>query len=111
MKYLKVISAITRSEGEFAFLERNLIHLVDRNPIIEKPLETRKIFPVEEVQYFLPLIQPPNIIAVGLNYREHAKESKMDIPVAPVIFLKATSALIGNKQPIIITAEAPNQVD
>ena len=40
-----------------------------------------------------PLARPPKILAIGLNYRAHAKESNMDIPKHPMVFTKqATSA-------------------
>tara|TARA_B100001057_G_scaffold500230_1_gene614176 strand:+ start:7698 stop:8573 length:876 start_codon:yes stop_codon:yes gene_type:complete len=40
-----------------------------------------------------PIKRPPKILAIGLNYRAHAEESKMDIPKHPVVFTKqATSA-------------------
>jgi len=41
------------------------------------------------------LQEPPRIFCVGLNYRDHAVESKMEIPEVPTIFLKLSSALIG----------------
>ncbi|MGB9612648.1 MAG: fumarylacetoacetate hydrolase family protein [Candidatus Margulisiibacteriota bacterium] len=39
-------------------------------------------------------IKPSKIVAVGLNYKDHAKELKMDLPDHPVIFLKPPSSLI-----------------
>jgi len=50
---------------------------------------------------FLPPTVPSKIIALGLNYFDHAKELKMKIPEEPLIFLKPTSAIIGNKEKII----------
>jgi 2-keto-4-pentenoate hydratase/2-oxohepta-3-ene-1,7-dioic acid hydratase in catechol pathway len=41
-------------------------------------------------------------ICIGLNYADHAKESGMDVPPEPVIFMKATSAICGPNDPIII---------
>ncbi len=42
-----------------------------------------------------PVARPSKIICIGLNYADHAKETKAAIPVEPVIFLKATSAVSG----------------
>ena len=42
---------------------------------------------------------------------EHAIESKLEPPIRPVIFLKATSSLSGHLNPIVLPAEAPSQVD
>lgn len=47
-----------------------------------------------EVELLAPVC-PGKIVAVGLNYRDHAKEVGMRIPEEPLLFLKATSALTG----------------
>jgi 2-keto-4-pentenoate hydratase/2-oxohepta-3-ene-1,7-dioic acid hydratase in catechol pathway len=53
---------------------------------------------------------PTKIVAVGLNYRDHAKELKMEIPKNPIIFIKPASTVIGPEDPIIYP-ETSNQVD
>ena len=42
------------------------------------------------------------IVAVGKNYVDHAKELASEVPKQPLIFMKPTSGLIGNGQPIIL---------
>lgn len=49
-----------------------------------------------------PITRPSKIICVGLNYSQHAKESGMELPAQPVIFMKATSSLTGPNDEIII---------
>src|SRR6266508_2937156 len=49
-----------------------------------------------------PLCRPSKIVCVGLNYRDHAKESGMAVPAEPVLFMKATSAIIGPNDDVII---------
>ena len=49
-----------------------------------------------------PVARPSKIICVGLNYSLHAKESGMEVPDQPVIFMKATSSLTGPYDPILI---------
>jgi 2-keto-4-pentenoate hydratase/2-oxohepta-3-ene-1,7-dioic acid hydratase in catechol pathway len=51
--------------------------------------------PAAQVKLLAPLQNPPRIFCAGLNYRDHAVESKMEIPRVPTIFLKLPSALIG----------------
>jgi len=41
-------------------------------------------------------------ICIGLNYADHAAESGMDVPPEPVVFMKATSAICGPNDPIVI---------
>jgi 2,4-diketo-3-deoxy-L-fuconate hydrolase len=50
----------------------------------------------------VPLVRPSKIVCVGLNYTKHAEESGMEIPKEPVLFFKATSALSGPFDKIII---------
>jgi 2-keto-4-pentenoate hydratase/2-oxohepta-3-ene-1,7-dioic acid hydratase in catechol pathway len=47
-----------------------------------------------EVRLLAPVV-PGKIVAVGLNYKDHARELGMEIPEEPLLFLKAPSALIG----------------
>jgi len=48
------------------------------------------------------IVRPSKIICVGLNYADHAKESGAEIPKEPILFFKATSALTGPNDPLII---------
>ena len=50
----------------------------------------------------VPLVRPSKIVCVGLNYAKHAAESGMEVPQEPVLFFKATSALVGPNDDIII---------
>lgn len=56
----------------------------------------------DDVRLGTPLVKPSKIVCVGLNYAGHAAESGMDIPKEPVLFFKATSALVGPNDDIII---------
>jgi 2,4-diketo-3-deoxy-L-fuconate hydrolase len=46
--------------------------------------------------------RPGKFICIGLNYADHAAETNVPIPPEPVVFLKATSALSGPNDPIIL---------
>ena len=54
------------------------------------------------IRWAPPVAIPSKIICVGLNYSDHAKGSGMAIPDEPVVFFKASSALTGPYDPIII---------
>jgi 2,4-didehydro-3-deoxy-L-rhamnonate hydrolase len=58
----------------------------------------------------LPIARPSKIIAVGLNYRDHAAESQMDLPDRPLLFAKWPNSLIGDGDAIRIPPES-TQVD
>jgi 2-keto-4-pentenoate hydratase/2-oxohepta-3-ene-1,7-dioic acid hydratase in catechol pathway len=55
---------------------------------------------LEEVRLLAPVV-PGKIVAVGLNYKDHARELGMEIPEEPLLFLKAPSALIGPEGEIV----------
>jgi 2-keto-4-pentenoate hydratase/2-oxohepta-3-ene-1,7-dioic acid hydratase in catechol pathway len=57
-----------------------------------------------------PVPDPRKIICLGLNYRDHAAESGMEIPPEPILFSKYNSSLIGHGGEIVLPAES-NQVD
>jgi 2-keto-4-pentenoate hydratase/2-oxohepta-3-ene-1,7-dioic acid hydratase in catechol pathway len=63
-----------------------------------------KPLPLKDVRLLAPLQSPPRIFCVGLNYRDHAVESKMEIPKVPTIFLKLASALVGTGAAIQLPA-------
>jgi 2-keto-4-pentenoate hydratase/2-oxohepta-3-ene-1,7-dioic acid hydratase in catechol pathway len=48
---------------------------------------------------------PRKLIGIGLNYRDHAEESELDIPAVPVLFAKWPSAMIGHEETIVIPRE------
>jgi 2-keto-4-pentenoate hydratase/2-oxohepta-3-ene-1,7-dioic acid hydratase in catechol pathway len=60
--------------------------------------------PVAGVHLLHPTV-PRSLIAIGLNYRDHAEESELDIPPVPVVFAKLPSALIGPDEPIVVPRE------
>lgn len=65
---------------------------------------------VKDVQLLAP-IETCNLLAIGRNYKAHVEEGGADLPPAPLLFIKATSSVIGPGDPIIIPAVAPEQVD
>ena len=55
-----------------------------------------------EYKLHAPLSNPRRVFAIGLNYRDHAIESKMAIPTTPVVFFKLTTAIIGPGENIVL---------
>jgi 2-keto-4-pentenoate hydratase/2-oxohepta-3-ene-1,7-dioic acid hydratase in catechol pathway len=49
-----------------------------------------------------PIPKPPKIVCIGLNYRDHAEETKMAIPSVPTVFAKFPTAVIGHRHPIVL---------
>ena len=59
-------------------------------------------FPLHEIKFHAPIANPPRVFAIGLNYRDHAIESKMALPTTPVVFFKLQTAIIGPGDKIIL---------
>jgi ureidoglycolate lyase len=49
-----------------------------------------------------PVAMPSKLVAIGLNYSDHAKEANQAIPSEPIIFMKATSAICGANDAVIL---------
>lgn len=62
--------------------------------------------PLAGVRRLSPVLKPGKILCVGLNYRDHAVESKMQIPEVPTIFLKLPNAVTGPDAPIVLPANS-----
>jgi 2-keto-4-pentenoate hydratase/2-oxohepta-3-ene-1,7-dioic acid hydratase in catechol pathway len=60
------------------------------------------IAPLSEVELLSPLLYPPRIFCIGLNYLDHAAESKMTVQADPTVFLKLQSSLTGHKSAIVL---------
>lgn len=56
----------------------------------------------ESERWGAPLARPSKLICIGLNYAAHARESGMEIPQEPVVFFKATSAICGPYDHLIL---------
>ena len=63
-----------------------------------------------EVRLLAPLM-PLNLLCIGRNYKAHADELGNALPKAPLLFLKATTALTGPESDVVLPRVAPDQVD
>jgi 2-keto-4-pentenoate hydratase/2-oxohepta-3-ene-1,7-dioic acid hydratase in catechol pathway len=57
---------------------------------------------LSDVKLHAPLPNPPRVFAIGLNYRDHARETGLEIPKVPVVFFKLTTSIIGPGEPIVL---------
>ncbi len=59
-------------------------------------------YKLSDARLHAPISNPPRIFAIGLNYRDHAAESKMQLPTVPVVFFKMSTAIIGPGESIVL---------
>jgi len=71
-----------------------------KSSIFEAPSKSNRRVDLRNVK-ILPPVTPSKIIAVGLNYRDHAKELGMKLPKEPIIFMKPPSSIVGHKDAIL----------
>lgn len=92
------VSAFTRDYDEAFFAEDGLRRLqkwVQQNDAALPRVP-------ESVRLGPPLARPSKIVCIGLNFRDHAQESKMEIPKEPVIFFKSTTSIVGPDDDLVI---------
>ncbi|HEX6466665.1 MAG TPA: fumarylacetoacetate hydrolase family protein [Terriglobales bacterium] len=89
--YGNAVSFIAAGEQAWAAVESRL-----------KGLSPGDLLPLSSVRLLAPVPKPPTIFCIGLNYRDHAIESNMQIPAVPTVFLKLSTAVIGPEAPIVL---------
>ncbi|SVB66753.1 uncharacterized protein METZ01_LOCUS219607, partial [marine metagenome] len=89
----------------------SLVHDWDSPTVTIEKLESIKSIDlltlpeVEKVDSIAPCVCKKSIgkfICIGLNYSDHAEETGMEVPPEPIMFMKATSAVIGPNDNVII---------
>src|SRR5438093_1096517 len=89
-------------------LPASVRQLLERGPAILKEAEHAARNPravmleAAQVKLLAPIPDPPKIVCLGLNYRDHAIESGATIPREPILFSKYATALIGPGEAIVL---------
>ena len=73
-------------------------------------MESSGVYPRQKSRILAPIKNPGKVIAVGLNYLDHAKEQRVEIPERPLLFAKFPTSIIGPDEPIKIPSIS-KQVD
>ncbi|MFC1984399.1 fumarylacetoacetate hydrolase family protein [Chloroflexota bacterium] len=90
---MKIVRFVVDKKIKYGILDSGLIQGIEDKPYHHiKP--SGRYYQLGEVK-LLPPCLPSKIVALGLNYRAHAEETKMPLPNAPLIFLKPSTAVIG----------------
>ena len=91
-------SGAIRTLGEYT-LEALLAQGVDLSTwAVEQ--EGGQIEAEEGLMFLPPLQRPPKILCVGLNFKDHSKESNFEQPDYPTMFLRLHTSLVAHKEPI-----------
>ena len=93
-------SAFGQDYGEAFFASDGIARLaswVANNPDLPEISKDIRLGP--------PIMRPSKIVCVGLNYADHAKESGLQPPDEPVLFFKASSAVCGPNDDVVLPGE------
>jgi len=104
-----------RSEDALAFIVRlsldgalkwglvdgEVVRILKGEPWLTGKMDFDKEVPFSGLK-LLPPVSPTKIVALGLNYKDHAEETGYPIPKEPLIFLKPPSAVIGSGDTIVV---------
>ncbi|MFT4439542.1 fumarylacetoacetate hydrolase family protein [Caballeronia sp. 15715] len=88
-----------RTLGEYT-LEALLAEGVDLSTWAEKQ-SGGQIEAEDGLKFLPPLQRPPKILCVGLNFKDHSKESNFEQPDYPTMFLRLHTSLVAHNEPII----------
>jgi 2-keto-4-pentenoate hydratase/2-oxohepta-3-ene-1,7-dioic acid hydratase in catechol pathway len=73
-------------------------------------LPAHTLVPLADVQLLAPVPRPSKVICIGLNYRDHAAESRMDVPTSPITFSKYPTSITYPAGPVLLPRTS-TQVD
>jgi 2-keto-4-pentenoate hydratase/2-oxohepta-3-ene-1,7-dioic acid hydratase in catechol pathway len=80
-----------------------MLDLLANGTMIElarRALAGGEVIPLTAATIEAPVPRPPKVLAIGLNYRDHAEESGQPIPQRPVVFAKMPTCITGPSKPI-----------
>lgn len=98
-------------DGPWFQKAREIFDNVERDPsALQHAKEQGWLVAARDAYWFAPVPRPGKLICIGLNYRDHAKESNLPVPEKPVVFSKFSSAVIAPGEPVVIPATT-QQVD
>lgn len=99
---MKIGRCSAEGRGQYCVIRDREVHLLSGSPF-NGITYSGIVFPVDRV-HFLPPVQPSKIVAVGLNYAAHAREFDKAMPAEPLLFIKPSTAVIGDGDDIVYPA-------
>jgi 2-keto-4-pentenoate hydratase/2-oxohepta-3-ene-1,7-dioic acid hydratase in catechol pathway len=116
---MKIIAFLFKNQTRLGIVEKDflyplqfqgsMVEFIESDSRAEKSTEAP--LPLTQVRFAPAVSNPSKIIALGLNYLDHARESKGRIPKVPLIFAKFPNSLVGHKESISWRQEITKKVD
>jgi 2-keto-4-pentenoate hydratase/2-oxohepta-3-ene-1,7-dioic acid hydratase in catechol pathway len=96
---MKIIRFLFQDQTHYGILEGEVVRVLAAPPY-DGLQKTEQTIPLDSVKFLAPC-EPTKIIALGLNYRDHAQEMRMALPEEPLIFMKPSTSVIGPEEAIV----------
>ncbi|MEE2708899.1 MAG: fumarylacetoacetate hydrolase family protein [Gemmatimonadota bacterium] len=104
-----VDGGIVDLNGENTSLPASLLGILEQGLLPEAEQTAHAAYdhiPEDSVRLGAPIPRPSKVICVGLNYKDHAEETGQELPQHPLLFSKATSAVVGPYDDVILPEES-----
>lgn len=107
---MKIVRFLEQGEACYGVLEGEMIRPLESSPYKGVRFAARAAVPVNGSHLLTP-VEPTKILAVGLNYRDHALEMGEALPTEPTIFMKPLSCLVGDGDTVRLPSILTRRVD
>ncbi len=105
---MKIARFYHQDKARFGLLNEEVIQEISGTPFGNIDFQDKRYL-IDEVKLLAPVV-PSKVVAVGLNYADHAKELNVATPDNPILFMKPPTSVIGPESKIIYP-EMSKQVD
>lgn len=112
----KVINLAEASGGALPNDMLSFLQLGDAGLKAAKKVATKKVaaaegVAVDDVKLLSPITNPGKVVAIGLNYMDHIKESNAEVPKIPIMFTKYTTSIVGHGDEVRWDPKVSEKVD
>ncbi len=112
----RVVNLAEASGGKLPNDMKSLLELGDDGLKLAKKVATKKAageigVKLSDVKLLAPISNPNKVVAIGLNYLDHIRESNAKVPSIPIMFTKYTTSIIGDGDTIRWSASETAKVD
>jgi 2-keto-4-pentenoate hydratase/2-oxohepta-3-ene-1,7-dioic acid hydratase in catechol pathway len=97
---MKLLRFAVNDSIYYGTLEKNMVSAIEGDIYTTFNVRKDRSYKLQDVKILAP-VYPSKIIAIGINYRDHAQEFGHHIPDEPVLFIKPTTAVIGHDEAIV----------
>lgn len=101
---MKIVRFFADGSVRYGIVEGEMIVDMGDDESFEEDVE-RVRYPLSDVMLLAPST-PSKVVAVGLNYVDHAEEVGMEMPESPMLFIKPSTSIIGPGEEIVLPGES-----